>query len=81
MKRRTITWLLPVIILTGCSATPITSVAPTTSASAVSPSTGPSPAPTPPPAPEAPAVPPRNPALDQQLIDAAWANDVGVATN
>ena len=29
---------------------------------------------------EAPAVPTRNPALDQQLIDAAWANDVALAT-
>jgi len=28
------------------------------------------------PAPEVPAVPTRNPALDSELIDAAWANDV-----
>lgn len=29
---------------------------------------------------EVPPVPTRDPALDQQLIDAAWANDVGLAT-
>jgi ankyrin repeat protein len=39
----------------------------------------PAPAATAPTSPEAPPVPTRNPALDQQLIDAAWANDVGLA--
>jgi ankyrin repeat protein len=50
---------------------------PATTAEPATSTPAPAPAPT---TPEAPPVPIRNPALDGQLIDAAWANDVGLAT-